>query len=164
MRSAIRKPSPRKSLSARTTGKAARAVKKSTTPLYGAKGTGVIKNPKKAVYNQAYSHSSIGVQDISKSCNRKSNGGSSSHIEQSTTVIVTNENLAEILSEHPEIVSTLFGCFVRRLFWGILFLVLGIALLSTSYAFSIILFIIAGILFYRSRKFFFAYSDARELS
>ena len=53
-RSVIRKPSLKKSISARTKGRATRAVKKAVIPGYGKKGTGWIKNPKKAAYNKVY--------------------------------------------------------------------------------------------------------------
>ncbi|MDY2556706.1 hypothetical protein SOP65_14920 [Enterococcus faecalis] len=42
-----RKPSIKKSIKARTTGKAKRSIKKATIPGYGKKGTGWIKDPKK---------------------------------------------------------------------------------------------------------------------
>lgn len=66
-RSIIRKPSLKKSISARTTGRAKRAVKKAVIPGYGKKGTGWIKNPKKAVYNKVYNKTSISIFDIFKS-------------------------------------------------------------------------------------------------
>lgn len=65
-RSIIRKPSLKKSIKARTTGKAKRAIKKSVIPGYGKKGTGWIKNPKKAAYNKVYNKTSISVFDIIK--------------------------------------------------------------------------------------------------
>ena len=46
MKVGVRKPSVRKSISARTTGKINRTVKKATNPLYGKKGMGYINNPK----------------------------------------------------------------------------------------------------------------------
>ena len=54
MKIGYRKPSIKKSLKTRTTGKAKRAVKKAIVPTYGKKGTGIIKNPKKKLYNKAY--------------------------------------------------------------------------------------------------------------
>ena len=48
MKFGIRKPSLKRSIKARTTGRAKRAVKKAIIPGYGKKGTGWIKNPKKA--------------------------------------------------------------------------------------------------------------------
>lgn len=47
MKFGMRKPSVKKSLKARTTGKAKRNVKKALIPGYGKKGMGWIKNPKK---------------------------------------------------------------------------------------------------------------------
>lgn len=66
MKFGIRKPSLKKSLKARTTGKAKRAMKKAVIPRYGKKGTGIIKNPKKAAYNKVYNKTSIGLKDIFK--------------------------------------------------------------------------------------------------
>ncbi len=66
MKIGVRKPSLKKSLKARTTGKAKRAIKKAIVPAYGKKGTGLIKNPKKAVYNKIYNKTSIGIKDILK--------------------------------------------------------------------------------------------------
>ena len=65
-RSIIRKPSIKKSISARTKGRATRAVKKATIPGYGVKGTGIVKDPKKAAYNKVYKSTSISVWDIIK--------------------------------------------------------------------------------------------------
>ena len=54
MKVGIRKPSIKKSISAKTTGRAKRAIKKAVVPGYGKKGTGWIKDPKKAAYNKIY--------------------------------------------------------------------------------------------------------------
>lgn len=59
MKMGIRKPSIKKSVSARTTGKIKRTIKKTTNPLYGKKGMGIINNPKKAVYNKAYNKTTV---------------------------------------------------------------------------------------------------------
>ncbi|WP_249028892.1 hypothetical protein [Tannockella kyphosi] len=61
MKIGMRKPSIKKSFKARTTGKAKRAVKKAIIPAYGKKGTGIIKNPKKAVYNKVYNKTSFSI-------------------------------------------------------------------------------------------------------
>ena len=66
-RSVIRKPSLKKSISARTKGRAKRAVKKAVIPGYGKKGMGWIKDPKKAAYNKVYNKTSISIFDIFKS-------------------------------------------------------------------------------------------------
>ena len=54
MKIGVRTPSLKKSFKARTTGRINRTLKKSVNPLYGKKGMGYIKNPKKAIYNKAY--------------------------------------------------------------------------------------------------------------
>ena len=61
MKIGIRKPSLKRSLKARTTGKLKRSVKKSVIPGYGKKGSGWIKNPKKAAYNKVYNKTSFGL-------------------------------------------------------------------------------------------------------
>ena len=66
MKIGIRKPSVKKMVKARTTGKIKRAVKKELVPLYEKKGTGIIKEPKKAVYNKVYNKTSFSIFDIFK--------------------------------------------------------------------------------------------------
>ena len=61
-----RKPSIKKSISARTTGKAKKKKKKSVIPGYGKKGTGWIKNPKKAAYNKVYKKTTFSFWDLFK--------------------------------------------------------------------------------------------------
>jgi hypothetical protein len=62
----IRKPSLKKSISARTTGKAKRKLKKAVNPGYGKKGTGWVKSPKKAAYNKVYKKTTFSIWDIFK--------------------------------------------------------------------------------------------------
>lgn len=66
MKIGMRKPSMKKSFKARTTGKAKRKVKKAVIPAYGKKGTGIIKNPKKAVYNKVYKKTTFSFWDLFK--------------------------------------------------------------------------------------------------
>ena len=66
MKYGIRKPSLRKSISARTTGRAKRAVKKALIPGDGKKGTGIIKNPRKALYNKVYHKTTFSIFDLFK--------------------------------------------------------------------------------------------------
>ncbi len=58
-----RKPNIKKRISARTTGKAKRALKSSIDPTYGKKGAGWIKDPKKAAYNKAYNKATYSAID-----------------------------------------------------------------------------------------------------
>lgn len=66
MKFGFRTPSLKKTLKARTTGRAKRAIKKALIPGYGKKGMGWIKNPKKAMYNKIYRKTSFGISDLFK--------------------------------------------------------------------------------------------------
>lgn len=59
MKIGFRKPNLKKSIKARTTGKLKRKVKKQFIPYYGKKGSGLIKDPKKAIYNKVYNKTTI---------------------------------------------------------------------------------------------------------
>lgn len=54
MKVGMRTPSPTRSLKAKTTGRANRAIKKSVNPVYGHKGIGYLKDPERAVKNKIY--------------------------------------------------------------------------------------------------------------
>ncbi|WP_346913831.1 hypothetical protein [Clostridium sp.] len=75
MKIGMRKPSIKKSIKARTTGKAKRAVKSAVNPLYGKKGMGWINDPKKAAYNKVYNKTTVGVKDIAKATSSNSGCG-----------------------------------------------------------------------------------------
>ncbi len=64
MKVGIRKSSIKKSISARTTGKAKRKLKKIANPLYGKKGMGWIKNPKRAFKNKIYKKTTISAKSV----------------------------------------------------------------------------------------------------
>ena len=66
MKFGLRTPSLKKSISARTTGRAKRAVKRALIPGYGKKGTGWIKNPIKAAYNKVYNKTTFSIWDLFK--------------------------------------------------------------------------------------------------
>lgn len=66
MRFGMRKPSIKRSMKARTTGKVKRAVKKAVIPGYGKKGMGWIKNPKRAAYNKVYHKTTFSLWDLFK--------------------------------------------------------------------------------------------------
>ena len=66
MKFGIRKPSIKKSLKARTTGKLKRSLKKSVNPFYGKKGTGLVTNRKKSIYNKVYKKTSFSIFDLFK--------------------------------------------------------------------------------------------------
>ena len=58
-------------IKARTTGKIKRAFKKSSNPFYGKRGMGLLKNPKKDIYNKVYSKTTVGISDLLVSNNKK---------------------------------------------------------------------------------------------
>ena len=68
-----RKPSIKKSIKARTTGRAKRQIKKAVIPGYGKKGTGWIKDPKKAAYNKVYNKTTYGVNPLSNTSGARKN-------------------------------------------------------------------------------------------
>lgn len=59
MKFGFRKPSIKKSVRARTTGRVKRKAKANLSPFYGKKGTGLVRNPKKSVYNKVYKKTSF---------------------------------------------------------------------------------------------------------
>lgn len=97
MKVGMRKPSVKKSIKARTTGKAKRAVKKAVIPGYGKKGSGWIKDPKKAAYNKVYNKTTFGVNDIYKGLS-----SSDSH-NVSHTHAHANEQIVSVVSVDPEL-------------------------------------------------------------
>lgn len=66
MKFGMRKPSLKRSISARTTGRLKRSIKKALIPGYGKKGMGIIKDPKKALYNKIYNKLTFSIFDLFK--------------------------------------------------------------------------------------------------
>jgi len=77
MKLGARKPSIKKSISARTTGKMKRTVKKAVIPTYGKKGSGFIKNPSKSIKNSIYNKTTYSIIDTSSSKNSSKSTGQS---------------------------------------------------------------------------------------
>lgn len=100
MKIGVRKPSIKKSFKARTTGKAKRAVKKAVIPGYGKKGTGWIKDPKKAAYNKVYNKTTVSVTKLASSSNKKKQ----SNINDTTS----NNNYSNINNSHSHINSSAY--------------------------------------------------------
>lgn len=69
MKIGYRKPSFKKRVSARTTGRAKRKAKSFINPSYGKKGVGWINNPKKALYIKAYNKTTVDVFKGAKKTN-----------------------------------------------------------------------------------------------
>ncbi len=66
MKFGMRRPSLKKSIKARTTGRAKRAVKRSIDPFYGKKGVGLIKDPKRSIKNRVYKRTTFSIRDLFK--------------------------------------------------------------------------------------------------
>ena len=64
MRIGMRKPSVKRRIKARTTGRAKRAVKRAVIPGYGRRGMGFVKNPKRAVKGAIYRRTTFSVWDL----------------------------------------------------------------------------------------------------
>lgn len=73
MKVGFRKPSVKRSVKARTTGRVKRTLKKSVNPLYGKKGIGYVKNPQKAIYNKIYHKTTIDPLASVKHPNKSNN-------------------------------------------------------------------------------------------
>lgn len=83
MKFGMRKPSLKRSIKARTTGKIKRKIKKAINPFYGKKGMGYIRNPKKAIYNKIYNKTTFGISDLLKHTRKTSNA---THIKNQSIV------------------------------------------------------------------------------
>lgn len=66
MKVGVRKPSVKRSVKARTTGRIKREAKKAVNPLYGEKGMGWVKDPEKALYNKVYHKTTVGATDAAR--------------------------------------------------------------------------------------------------
>lgn len=96
MKIGVRKPSLSKSLKARTTSKLKRQVKRAIIPTYGQKGTGLIKDPKRAIYNKVYNKTTVDAFSSVKKGN-----------------IITNEQIVIfILIEGQRYIQLLLGIFL----------------------------------------------------
>jgi hypothetical protein len=66
MKMGMRKPSIKKSFKAKTTGSLKRKAKSSINPMYGKKGMGYAKSPKKAIKNKVYKKTTFSFWDLFK--------------------------------------------------------------------------------------------------
>lgn len=125
MKFGVRKPSIKRSISARTTGRIKRSVKKTVNPLYGKKGMGYINDPKKAVYNKVYNKTTVGVKDIINT-----SGGSHSSAKAGSSTTQTNtttNNQTGCFRTVFAILLIIIGLFTIPV--GLIFIAIGILLL-----------------------------------
>lgn len=64
MKIGVRTPSIKKSVSARTTGRINREIKRAVNPVYGKKGMGWINDPKRAAYNKIYNKTTVSAKEL----------------------------------------------------------------------------------------------------
>ena len=93
MKMGMRKPSLKKSISARTTGKAKRSMKRAVNPMYGKKGMGWINDPKKAAYNHVYNKTSKSVKDVFSPGASEALGASSASDNNTESVVKNKSNI-----------------------------------------------------------------------
>ena len=74
MKIGMRRPSLKRSISARSTGRAKRAIKKAVIPGYGQRGMGLL-HPKLALYNKVYRKITFSIFDLAKGSNGSTYGG-----------------------------------------------------------------------------------------
>ena len=144
----MRKPSVKKSIKARTTGRAKRAVKKAVVPGYGKKGMGWVKNPKKAMYNKVYHKTTFGVNDLVK----VSSGGKrrTSTKRSSKSGVKTNQNVSK--GQYVDAIPTAkFEVKVKvkpAKSSGIIMLVIALVAMLISRVLGILGLLLAAFLFY----------------
>jgi ribosomal protein L40E len=98
MKFGIRKPSLKKSLKARTTGKLKRSVKKALIPGYGKKGMGWIKNPKKAAYNKVYNKTSVSLFSAGTSAGKTSRKSTTNTASTKKSTLQNNQFESQVYS------------------------------------------------------------------
>lgn len=81
-----RKPSLKRSIKARTAGKLKRKAKKAVNPLYGKKGMGIVRNPKKAVYNKVYNKTTFdALKPLKKSAPKKKRKANTANVQKNVS-------------------------------------------------------------------------------
>lgn len=146
MKFGIRKPSIKKSLKARTTGKLKKKMKRAVNPFYGKKGMGFITNPKKAIYNKVYNKTTVdsrNVLNINKKEKIKVNNNQNAKKTEKTENI-KNKDKAEVGTMKKRSIIRNFiggffiftgfvGMFSSGFIAGIFMMLFGISLLPIFY-------------------------------
>lgn len=130
MKFGYRKPTLKKSIKARTTGKIKRSVRKSINPVYGQNGIGYAKNPKKAIQNSIYHKTTF---DITKSIkntilntyskpmnNKKIDVPNDKNIKniKTTTATERKEKIIIPLSPTQDKIANIISIIIAILFFG----------------------------------------------
>ena len=92
MKFGIRKPNYKARLTARTTGNLKRKVKKTVNPLYGKKGMGFIKNPKKSIESAVYHRTTVSAPSLLPKSNPKRKSDEPPKAAQQPAINIVNTN------------------------------------------------------------------------
>ena len=96
MKFGMRKFSPKKRLGGAFKAKGTKSLKRMFIPGYGRKGSGWIKNPKRAAYNYLYKRTTVGLEDLFKTSKSKNNT-EKEIIEEKVDLNVVYEQIKEKL-------------------------------------------------------------------
>ena len=133
MKFGMRKPSIKKRIKARTTGKIKRQVKKSINPLYSKKGIGYIKNPEKAIKNSIYQKTTVGITYPTKK-----NISTSQDMSQTNTV---NEPLYTVLDNNTIKIKNKIWTLKKVRFYKNSSIILSIIYIPLDFAFPLLIFL-----------------------
>lgn len=86
MKYGVRKPSVKKSISARTKGRVTRTVKGAINPTYGKKGMGWVNDPGKAAYNKVYNQTTWSATQLPTGIANNRCNGENSEVNMSSQV------------------------------------------------------------------------------
>lgn len=111
-----RKPSLKKSIKAKTTGRAKRTIKKAVIPGYGKKGSGWIKDPKRAAYNKVYNKTTKSMIPKNTKVKQSQNKNTSNPKPNEVTYIQYNTEIKEVSKKN------------WKLILGIIFIVSGVSI------------------------------------
>jgi hypothetical protein len=147
----IRKPSIKRSIKARTTGKVNRAIKSAVNPLYGKSGMGLINDPKKAVHNAVYQRTTIGASSIIKEATKTSG---QTMIEKETAKVVQPKNNTEantgIRAQTPR--NNTAGIIIVGIIAAIPFFISIACFSNKRWGWGAVLFLIAAVIVYTMIK------------
>ena len=124
MKVGIRKPSIKKSLSSRTTGRVNRSLKRSVNPMYRKKNINYITNPSRAIKNNLYHKTTVSAKDIL-------DAGTNDHVAPGTNNINTSTSSKTGFLDFIVALCNLIYSFVMAMFYlvitlGLLAIIVGL--------------------------------------
>lgn len=152
MKVGMRKPSIKRSIKARTTGKIKRKLKSSINPLYNKKGMGLVNDPSKAIYNKVYHKTTFGVRDVMNACSDTNKNKSTNNISSNKNYLISEDGKYIILNNKKTNIKVKSLSMYIELFYilGFICLLIGIPLFFVG---GIICVILSFILFGTAKKY-----------